>query len=213
MTDQIDALRALQTAFTRLGYYTGAIDGLFGPRTDTALRAVTAEGGAIRNLKPIAAAAAPAGPMTFQGSARYPVDEIVIHCAATAPDWLRGQPLTAKRKEIDRWHREERGWRKIGYHHLIDSDGAILPGRAETEIGAGVEGHNRGVIHICLIGGAGSAATDPFERNFTAAQDRALRSLIEAIRARTAITRITGHNDHAAKACPGFVVRNWINRA
>lgn len=88
-----------------------------------------------------------------------------------------------------------------------------MPGRAETEIGAGVEGHNRGVTHICLIGGAGSAATDPFERNFTAAQDRALRSLIDAIRARTAITRITGHNDHAAKACPGFVVRNWINRS
>ena len=125
----------------------------------------------------------------------------------------RSQPLTAKRKEIDRWHREERGWRKIGYHHLIDRDGAILPGRAEIEIGAGVEGHNRGVIHICLIGGAGSAATDPFERNFTAAQDRALRGLIDAIRAETAITRITGHNDHAAKACPGFVVRTWINRA
>jgi len=45
------------------------------------------------------------------------------------------------------------------------------------------------------------------------ARDRALRGLIDAIRAETAITRITGHNDHAAKACPGFVVRNWINRA
>ena len=88
----------------------------------------------------------------------------------------------------------------------------MLPGRTENEIGAGVEGHNCGVIHICLIGGAGSAATDRFERNFTAAQNRALRGLIDEIRARTAITRITGHNDHAAKACPGFVVRSWINR-
>lgn len=211
MNDQIDALKALQMALARLGYYTGAIDGLFGPRTEAALKAISAEGGAIRNLKP--AVSVPAGPMIFQGSARYPVDEIVIHCAATHPDWMRRQPLTAKRKEIDRWHREERGWRKIGYHHLIDRDGAILPGRAETEIGAGVEGHNRGVIHICLIGGAGSSATDLFERNFTTAQDRALRGLIDAIRAETAITRITGHNDHAAKACPGFVVRNWINRA
>ncbi|MCA3443054.1 MAG: hypothetical protein INF52_06710 [Rhodobacter sp.] len=43
--------------------------------------------------------------------------------------------------------------------------------------------------------------------------DRALRGLIDAIRAETAITRITGHNDHAAKACPGFVLRTWINRA
>lgn len=211
MNDQINALKALQMALARLGYYTGAIDGLFGPRTEAALKAVSAEGGAIRNLKP--AVPVPARPMILQGSPRYPVDEIVVHCAATHPDWMRGQPLTAKRKEIDRWHREERGWRKIGYHHLIDRDGAILPGRAETEIGAGVEGHNRGVIHICLIGGAGSSATDPFERNFNTAQDRALRGLIDAIRAETAITHITGHNDHAAKACPGFVVRNWINRA
>lgn len=212
MTEQIDALKALQMAMARLGYYTGAIDGLFGPRTDAALKAVANEHGAIRTSK-APAATAPTGPMIFQGTARHPVDEIVVHCAATHPDWMRGQPLTAKRKEIDRWHREERGWRKIGYHHLIDRDGAILPGRAESEIGAGVEGHNRGVIHICLIGGAGSAATDQLERNFTAAQDRALRGLIHAIRAETAITRITGHNDHAAKACPGFVVRNWINRA
>ncbi|ETD90895.1 N-acetylmuramoyl-L-alanine amidase [Rhodobacter capsulatus] len=211
MNDQIDALKGLQMALARLGYYTGAIDGLFGPRTEAALEAVANEGGAIRNLKPEVAAAG--RPMIYQGSARYPVDEIVIHCAATHPDWMQGHPFTAKRKEIDRWHREERGWRKIGYHHLIDRDGTILPGRAKSEIGAGVEGHNRGVIHICLIGGAGSAATDPFERNFTAAQDRALRGLIDAIRAETAITRITGHNDHAAKACPGFIVRSWINRA
>ena len=34
MNDQIDALKALQMALARLGYYTGAIDGLFGPRTD-----------------------------------------------------------------------------------------------------------------------------------------------------------------------------------
>ena len=212
MSEQINALKALQMSLARLGYYTGAIDGVFGPKTDAALTGVSAEGGAIRNMKP-RAPATPAGPVVFQGSARYRVDEIVIHCAATAREWMRGQPLAAKRKEIDRWHREERGWREIGYHHLIDRDGATLPGREEAEIGAGVEGHNRGVIHICLIGGAGSATTDSFERHFTAAQDGTLRGLIDAIRGRTEITRVTGHNDHAAKACSGFVVRNWINRA
>lgn len=47
MNDQIDALKALQMALARLGYYTDAIDGLFGPRTDAALKALAAEGGTI----------------------------------------------------------------------------------------------------------------------------------------------------------------------
>lgn len=37
MNDQIDALKSLQMALARHGYCTGAIDGLFGPRTDAAL--------------------------------------------------------------------------------------------------------------------------------------------------------------------------------
>lgn len=151
--------------------------------------------------------------MIFQGSARYPVDEIVIHCAATAPDWMRGQPRVAKRKEVDRGHREGRGWPELGYHHLVDRDGATPSGRAETEIGARVDGHNRGVFHICLIGGAGSTATDPFERNFTAAQDCGVRGLIDQVRASTTIAHIIDHRDHAAQTCPGLLVRNWINRA
>ncbi len=57
---------------------------------------------------------------------------------------------------------------------------------------------------------AGHAKTAPRMQRHS---DRSLRGLIDAIRAETAITRITGHNDHAGKACPGFVVRNWINRA
>lgn len=94
---------------------------------------------------------------------------------------------------------------------MIDRDSTILPGRASTEIGGRVEGRNHGVIS--LIGGAGSAATDPFARNLSAAPDRSLRGLMDAIRVETAIPRITDHNDHAAKTCPGFVVRNWFNPA
>ena len=45
MTDQINALKPLQMALARLGYHTGALDGLFGSSTDAALKAVAAEGG------------------------------------------------------------------------------------------------------------------------------------------------------------------------
>ncbi len=74
----------------------------------------------------------------------------------------------------------------------------------ETEIGARVEGHNRGTIWICLLGGYGARADDPFEKNFTAAQKAAVLKLIGEIRGRADIRKVSWHNDYAAKECPGF---------
>lgn len=144
--------------------------------------------------------------MIYQGTARYPVTEIILHCADTRPEWLAGRPLVEKVAEIRRWHVEQRGWRDIGYHWVIDRDGALVPGRPETEIGAHVEGHNRGTIGICLLGGYGASADDPFEQNFTPAQAEAVRRLIAQIEGRTAIQKVSGHNNYAAKNCPGFQV-------
>ena len=70
--------------------------------------------------------------------------------------------------------------------------------------------HNRGTIGICLIGGHGADADDQFSDHFTSAQARSLRTLIADIRSRTPITKVTGHNTYAAKACPGFRVAGWI---
>lgn len=148
--------------------------------------------------------------MIYQGSAKYPVREIVLHCTATPPSWMASATNAAQFAEIRRWHMNDRGWKDIGYHHVISRNGATLPGRPETVIGAGVEGHNSGVIHISLVGGGGSSATDLFSRNFTTAQDDTTRRLIREISARTGITKITGHNEHAAKACPGFMVAQWL---
>ena len=108
--------------------------------------------------------------MIYQGTARYPVTEIILHCADTRPEWMAGRPIAEKVAEIRRWHVQERGWRDIGYHRIVDRDGAVAPGRRETEIGAHVEGHNRGTIGICMLGGYGASADDPFEKNFTGAQ-------------------------------------------
>ncbi len=203
-------IRTIQQGLRALGHDPGAIDGVFGPRTRRAIEALLAAGGARLAPPP---PAAPSGRLAlYQGAARHPVGEIVVHCSATRPEWLTTAPLQFKRTEIRRWHLA-RGWRDIGYHWLIDRDGQIAPGRPETEIGAGVEGHNRGVIHICLIGGHGSAATDPFTGNFTAAQDINLRQLISGIEVRARIGRISGHNEWAAKACPGFNVPAWLREA
>jgi N-acetyl-anhydromuramyl-L-alanine amidase AmpD len=153
----------------------------------------------------------PADAMLLQDG-KYPVREVIVHCAATRPDALSTLPVEAKMGEIRKWH-QARGWKREGYHWLIDRDGSVTPGRPETERGAHVAGRNNGTIGICLWGGHGSAATDHFRDNFTPAQDRALRKLIADIQRRTQINRISGHNEYAAKACPGFNVDKWIRGA
>lgn len=202
-------IKLIQQGLRGLDHYRGAIDGAVGPLTRAAATAWLAAGGA----RAAATADMPAiGMMIHQGGARYPVRDIVVHCAATRPEWMVGFPLAAQVHEIRLWHRGK-GWRDIGYHWVVGRKGDILRGRDETEIGAGVEGHNQGVIHICLVGGHGSAATDRFDRHFTRAQDVALRDLIAGIGVRTRIARISGHNEWAAKACPGFNVPNWLREA
>lgn len=204
-----EAIRSIQTGLNTLGYEPGPIDGLYGNRTrDAALAWVAANGKA-------AAAPAPPAPATvsnamiYQGAARHPVREIVVHCAATRADWMAGRPLAEKVAEIRRWHRGN-GWNDIGYHWIIDRDGSIAPGRAETVVGAHTVGKNSGTIGICLLGGHGSAETDRFAKNYTPEQDRALRQLIASISLRTQIQRVSGHNEYAAKACPGFNVPLWL---
>lgn len=140
-----------------------------------------------------------------------PVDTIFIHCAATRPDWMAEQPLEKKVAEIQRWHLA-RGWKKIGYHWVIDRDGKVAKGRDENVVGAHVANHNTGSIGICLIGGHGSSENDPFDKNYTPQQGAALRGLIEDIKARAAIKHIRGHNEVAAKACPSFNVKRWMER-
>lgn len=200
------AISLIQTGLRDLGYQPGPVDGFFGAKTQAATEAWLAVRGR--------AAGAMMRPETkaiiLQGREQYPVQEACIHCSATAPGWMATSSPFDQLATITRWHVEDRGWRTIGYHWVIGRNGKIMAGRRETEIGAGVEGHNRGVIHACLIGGFGSAAKDRFADHFTPAQDRSLRDLLQGIGMRTAIRTISGHNEHAAKACPGFAVSTWL---
>lgn len=139
------------------------------------------------------------------------IDSIIVHCAATRPEWGEGQTAEWKLKQFDQWHRD-RGWAGIGYHYVIDLDGSVVAGRPISKVGAHVKGHNAHSIGICLIGGHGSSATDAFIDNFTLKQDTALRALIDDLKTHfPSITKVAGHNDYTtAKACPGFKVGEWL---
>lgn len=138
------------------------------------------------------------------------VSEIIIHCSATKVGWLSNRRVEKKIKEIDSWHRAK-SWAGIGYHYVIDRDGTVGNGRPVEKTGAHVRGHNRGTIGVCLIGGWDSNENDRFLDNFTKDQDAALTQLLAKLKAvYGSDVKVSGHNEYAAKACPGFRVSEWL---
>ena len=122
------------------------------------------------------------------------------------------QPTSEKVAEVRRWHVEDNGWKDIGYHFLIDRDGTVAKGRPIEQVGAHTMGRNTGSIGISLFGGHGSAANGKFEDSFTHLQDAALHALIMKLTAIYKIAKVSGHNQFAAKACPGFYVPSWLGK-
>lgn len=133
------------------------------------------------------------------------ITTIIIHCAATKPSMDIGKA------EIDKWHRA-RGFFGIGYHYVIRRDGSLETGRDLNKIGAHAQGHNSDSIGICLAGGIDEDGKP--ECNYTKAQWHTLNNLVDQLQKDIPqITKIIGHNDVSAKACPCFNVKAWQNQA
>lgn len=128
------------------------------------------------------------------------IDLIVIHCSATKTNQEVDMAV------IDKWHRQ-RGWRKIGYHFVINRDGKVEEGRAKDEVGAHVKGKNKNSLGICLIGGIDDKGNA--ESNYTKEQWKALEKLVDYLLDEFGDIEVSGHNEYAAKACPCFNVKEW----
>ena len=157
--------------------------------------------------------------MITQGSSRYPITEICLHTSATKPIWAKNKTVEQMRDEIRDWHMHppapKKPWNDIGYHFVVGPDGSIATGRVMSTIGAGVADHNRGVVHICMIPVHEVVGITKFEDWYTPAQFKAVRCLIAQVRTKTGARKVTGHNDYAAKLCPGFKVdgKAWMGNA
>lgn len=151
--------------------------------------------------------------MIRQGKAGYPVTEACLHTSATPPSWNVGKTVEQMRDEMRVWHVRDRGWRDIGYHRVSGPDGKMAIGRSIYEIGAGVEGHNRGVVHICLVPSRTVDHIGTFDDFYTRQQRVSLRDyLLELEELAGVRLKVTGHNRYAAKLCPGFIVNteDWL---
>ena len=127
------------------------------------------------------------------------INEIIVHCTATP----EGKDFKAK--DIDRWHKE-RGWKKIGYHYVIDLDGKIEKGRGENEVGAHCSGRNAHSIGVVYVGGLAKDGKTPKDTR-TEAQKEALWKILISLIIKYPNATIHGHNEFSSKACPCFNVK------
>ena len=131
------------------------------------------------------------------------IKRIIIHCSATQPSLDVGVAW------IDELHRN-RGWREIGYHHVIRRDGTLEKGRDEAVVGAHAKGHNTDSIGICLMGGIDSTGKPEF--NYTHQQMENLEFLVRSLQDKYGTLTVLGHRDlpGVMKACPCFSVRKYF---
>lgn len=125
------------------------------------------------------------------------INEIVVHCSATA----EGKDVTVD--AIRRYHIIHRGWKDIGYHFVIYRDGTVHAGRDIDVAGAHCAGHNARSIGVCYIGGCAADGTTPKDTR-TLAQRESLVRLLTELRRIYPKAAIHSHSDFAAKACPSF---------
>lgn len=136
--------------------------------------------------------------------------ELAIHCTDTPADMDVGIA------DIYKWHVIENGWDAVGYAHHVKRNGVIQKGRdldndgeVWDEIGAHVAGFNRNSIGISLAGGRGPNGQPQF--NYTPAQMKSLKFLIDEYETRFPGIKLKGHCDYpdVTKACPVFDVNLW----
>lgn len=149
------------------------------------------------------------------------INTLVIHCSASP----NGKAVTAA--DIDAWHaargfQRKDHWAKswqvqfphLGYHWVVQLDGALINGRYFAEVGAHAAGHNATSMGLCLVG------TD----RFSAAQWEALADKVRKLQSGFPGIAVVGHRDLSPdingdgkiepcewlKTCPGFDVARWL---
>jgi N-acetylmuramoyl-L-alanine amidase len=123
------------------------------------------------------------------------IDTIVVHTTDSY----------ANVEQMRRFHRSM-GWDDIGYHFIVDVDGAVYEGRDVDRVGAHVLGSNENSIGIAWIG-----STAPTDEQYDA-----LVTLAYALmhNYEILINNVLGHNDFESgqkqgKTCPNIDMQKF----
>ena len=122
---------------------------------------------------------------------------IAVHCTATSQN-VKVETI------LNNWKRK--GWKRPGYHYLIDKDGVIHNLHPEEQFSNGVKGYNMQTINVCYIGGA---KVD----DRTDAQKAIMLGLLKDLKGKYPNALIQGHRDfpNVNKACPRFNAKEEYN--
>lgn len=187
------------------------VDGIFGIKTDAAVRAFQKSKGlvvdGIVGNKTWAALGITETQPTTANKDKYwqkkrRITEIIIHCSATP----EGKDYTVD--DIRKWHLA-RGFGDVGYHFVIYRDGTVHKGRALTSTGAHCLKHNSNSIGICYIGGLKTDGKTPKDTR-TEEQKKSIDRLVLDLLSVYPDATVHGHNEFANKACPSYNVKNEL---
>jgi N-acetylmuramoyl-L-alanine amidase len=127
---------------------------------------------------------------------------IVVHCTATPPN--------THVESIQRYWKDELGWKNPGYHYIIKRNGEIVTLQPENLVANAVKGYNQHAIHISYIGGI-DKNNRPAD-NRTEEQKLSLFNKLVSLSEKYPGAKIMGHRDFpgVVKACPSFDVQAWL---
>lgn len=119
-----------------------------------------------------------------------------MHCTATS----QKTSITA----IQRYWKENKGWKMPGYHFIIKPDGVAVNLLPIEQVSNGVAGFNHEIINISYIGGVDDKNV-PLD-NRTIAQKATILKLLSDLKKKFPTAIIQGHKDfpNVKKACPSF---------
>lgn len=139
---------------------------------------------------------------------------IVLHCTAG--------PQNQTIEAIQRYWKNNLGWKSPGYHVIIKPDGTPVQLLTLDKISNGVANYNTPSIHISYIGGVDDKGNAVDNR--TAAQKDTQLKLLAYLKQGYPNAVILGHRDFSRdlngnkivekwewiKSCPSFDVRDWL---
>lgn len=124
------------------------------------------------------------------------INYIAVHCSATVQ--------TAKVSSIQKYWKEQLGWKNPGYHVIVEANGNAVELLPIDQVSNGVGGYNSHLLNICYIGGvdANGKPTD----NRTCEQKITMLHWLHKWKKMFPNAKIQGHRDFpkVKKACPSF---------